>query len=174
MTRGHLAYEDASRWDERQIHLLPDLVTADSHYNPHYLKSRLMNIMKGSHMGETHDQSPLALSGTTLAGTRVVNSRGEELGHIEEVMIDVKTGRVVYLAISFGGFLGFGEKLFAVPWTSSRIDVENECAVVDITREQLKEAPGFDKHAWPRTPNEAWYHEVYEYYDEQPYWVTAS
>ena len=62
------------------------------------------------------------LAASTLTGDRVHNQAGEDLGKIEEIMIDLPTGRVAYAVLSFGGFMGLGDKLFAVPWSALRID----------------------------------------------------
>ncbi|MBI1259534.1 MAG: PRC-barrel domain containing protein [Chloroflexi bacterium] len=113
---------------------------------------------------------PLALSTSTLMGDKVLNFQNEEIGKLEEIMIDIHTGRIAYAVISFGGLLGIGNKLFAVPWSALRVDTDRECVVMDADKERLKNAPGFDKNDWPETPNGEWYHEVYKYYDQQPYW----
>jgi sporulation protein YlmC with PRC-barrel domain len=124
--------------------------------------------MKDTRNFEGH---PLALSSSSLNGTKVVNSEGSELGTLEEVMVDIKSGHVAYVVLSFGGLLGIGDKLFAVPWDKITIDTDNHNVVIDVSKEQLEKAPGFDKETWPQTPTEKWYHEVYEFYESQPYWV---
>ena len=113
---------------------------------------------------------PLALSSDTLQGDKVVNLQNEELGKVEEIMIDIHTGRVAYVVVSFGGFLGIGNKLFAVPWSALKVDTDNKCFVMDADKELLKNAPGFDKNNWPNTPNGQWYHDIYQYYKQEPYW----
>lgn len=90
-----------------------------------------------------------ALSATTLIGNPVRNSEDEDLGKIEDFMIDLDTGCIVYAVLSFGGFLGLGDKLFAIPWASLRVDMEEECVRFDIDQETLEKAPGFDKDNWP-------------------------
>ena len=89
------------------------------------------------------------LSSDSICGTNVCNAQGEDLGHIEEVMIDPANGQVGYAVLAFGGFLGMGEKLFAVPFARLAVDRENEKMVLNIDKERLKEAPGFDKDDWP-------------------------
>ena len=59
-------------------------------------------------------------------------------------MLDVPSGRVAYAVLSFGGFLGMGEKLFVVPWSALTLDTVNKRFVLDVTKERLKDAPGFD------------------------------
>jgi sporulation protein YlmC with PRC-barrel domain len=89
------------------------------------------------------------LSARSLIDTKVVNSSGEDLGKIEELMINIDTGTVAYAVLSFGGFLGIGDKLFAVPWSSLFVDEINEQIVLNKSREELRRAPGFDKDHWP-------------------------
>ena len=89
------------------------------------------------------------LSAGNLVGDRVRNSKGEDLGKIEEIMIDLPTGRVAYAVLSFGGFIGIGDKLFAVPWSALQVDEGKQELVLDIDRKVLESAPGFDKNDWP-------------------------
>ena len=114
---------------------------------------------------------PLALSASTLMGDKVYNNENEEIGKVEEIMVDIYTGRIAYVVVSFGGLLGIGTKLFAMPWSALRVDTDHKCFVMDADKERLKNAPGFDKNDWPEAPSGQWYHEVYKYYDQQPYWL---
>lgn len=110
------------------------------------------------------------LSASTLIGDKVVNPRGEDLGKIEEFMLDLENGRIRYAVLSFGGLLGVGDKLFAIPPEALRIDTENERVVLDIDRKRLENAPGFDKSDWPSVSEPDWQAEVYEFYGYTPYW----
>lgn len=98
----------------------------------------------------------LILSATTLIGDDVVNYNGENLGEVKEIMLDTNTGEVAYVVVSFGGFLGMGDKLFAVPMTAFEIDTANKQFKLDKSKEELKQAPGFDKNNWPETNSEYW------------------
>ena len=111
------------------------------------------------------------LSAKSLIGTEVVNLQNEKLGKLEELMIDLTTGRVGYAVLSFGGILGLGEKFFAVPWASLTVDEEHEKLVMDAHKDRLANAPGFDKNNWPQTPNGQWVRDVYQYYGQEPYWT---
>ena len=73
----------------------------------------------------------------TLEGDRVVNTRGEDLGKITDIMLDVQRGRIAYAVLSVGGFLGIGDKLFAVPWGAVALDIERKCFVLDIEKDRL-------------------------------------
>lgn len=110
------------------------------------------------------------LSASTLTGDKVVNAQGEDLGKVEDLMIDLENGRVRYAVLSFGGFMGMGDKLFAIPPEALRVDAENERLVLDVDRSRLENAPGFDKDNWPNTAEMGWQLEVYEFYGQTPYW----
>ena len=84
-----------------------------------------------------------------LRGYLVRNGSGEELGSIEDVAIDDRFGRVVYAVLSFGGVLGIGSKLFAVPWGALSFGRENRQAILEIDRRSLEEAEGFNRDHWP-------------------------
>jgi len=90
-------------------------------------------------------QHTAVLSASTLMGDSVVNREGDDLGGLEELMIDLIGGRIAYAVLSFGGFLGLGEKLFAIPWDALALDQEEERLILDVDEEMLEDAPGFDK-----------------------------
>ena len=108
------------------------------------------------------------LSASTLIGDDVRNNAGETLGKIEEIMVDINTGSVAYAVLSFGGFLGMGDKLFAVPWQAMQIDLDEHEFVLDVDEERLKNAPGFDKDNWPEGADPTFMEEVYSFYKVEP------
>jgi sporulation protein YlmC with PRC-barrel domain len=110
------------------------------------------------------------LSAASLVGDEVVDQQGRDIGKIEELMIDVVTGRIAYAVLSFGGFLGIGDKLFAMPWSSLTVDETNKRFVCTVTKEQLERAPGFDKDNWPDMGDVAYGTSIYQHYGVQPYW----
>ncbi|MEZ5291068.1 MAG: PRC-barrel domain-containing protein [Vicinamibacterales bacterium] len=110
------------------------------------------------------------LSASTLAGDNVVNAAGENLGSIEDLMIDLDRGRVAYAVLSFGGFLGMGDKLFAVPWDALEVDTTNKCFRLDVPKEKLESAPGFDKAQWPTNADTSFVSSIYSYYGTPQYW----
>jgi hypothetical protein len=85
-------------------------------------------------------------------------------------MLDVPSGRVAYAVLSSGGFLGIGDKLFAIPWSALTLDADNKCFILNIDKERLKNAPGFDKDHWPSMADQRWATEVHSYYQRRPYW----
>jgi len=116
------------------------------------------------------DTGRRTLSATTLIGDRVVNRKGEDLGNIEDLMIDPEQGRVGYAVLSFGGFLGMGDKLFAVPMQALQVSREDKQFILDVDKERLKNAPGFDKDDWPDMSDRTFGTTVYSYYNQKPYW----
>jgi hypothetical protein len=107
---------------------------------------------------------PGLMGAGTLVGNDVYNHRGEDLGDIKEIMLDMHSGKVVYAVLSFGGFLGVGEKLFAVPWNALTLDTHNKRFVLNAEMDHLKHAPGFDKDNWPNMADPSWAKEIYSYY----------
>jgi sporulation protein YlmC with PRC-barrel domain len=99
-----------------------------------------------------------------LTGEKVVNEAGDGLGEITHIMLDIEEGKIAYAVLSFGGFLGFGDKLFAVPWHSLAVDVANKWFVLNVDKDKLKNAPGFDKNHWPSMADPKWAEEVHAYY----------
>jgi len=112
--------------------------------------------------------SPIKAS--SIIGTGVFNPEGDSLGDIKEVVIDPSTGRVAYVVVSFGGFLSMGEKLFAIPFSAFRYNVTKNEYVLNVSRERLEEAPGFDSGQWPSMSDEKWNRDIYNYYGRSPYW----
>src|SRR5919197_705965 len=113
---------------------------------------------------------PYVMAADTLEGDDVVSAQGEDLGNIKSIMIDVPSGRVAYAVLSSGGFLGIGDKLFAIPWNALTLDADNKCFVLNVDKERLKNAPGFDKDHWPSMADQRWATEVHSYYQTRPYW----
>jgi sporulation protein YlmC with PRC-barrel domain len=112
---------------------------------------------------------PGLMGANTLDGNDVYNRQDEDLGDIKEIMLDMGTGRVAYAVLSYGGFLGMGEKLFAVPWSALTLDTVNKRFVLDVEKDRLESAPGFDKDQWPDMANSAWSKEIHDYYGVTPY-----
>jgi sporulation protein YlmC with PRC-barrel domain len=107
---------------------------------------------------------------TTLIGDRVVSPLGEDLGRIKDIMVNVAQGRIVYAVLSFGGMLGVGDKLFAVPWQALRLDPELHHFVLDVPKEKLDNAPGFDRDAWPDMADADFARGIYRYYGYEVDW----
>jgi len=111
---------------------------------------------------------PALMGADTLLGNDVYNLGNEKLGTIKESVIEMDTGRINYAVLSSGGFLGMGDRLFAVPWQALELDAENHRFRLDIDKELLKDAPGFDKDNWPSMADPTWVTDVYKFYGTLP------
>lgn len=91
------------------------------------------------------------LTASSIIGDKVNNKADEHLGQIKDIMLNVQTGAVEYYIIEFGGFLGIGEKFFAIPFNLLTVDADRQLFIFDQPKEMLEKAPGFDKDHWPET-----------------------
>lgn len=103
-------------------------------------------------------------SASNIKGTKVKNLKKENIGEIQDMMIDLANGDVVYAVLSFGGFMGIGDKLFAVPVQALKYSKENNEITLDIDKDRLENAPGFDKNEWPMEASPGFLESVYEHY----------
>jgi sporulation protein YlmC with PRC-barrel domain len=110
----------------------------------------------------------------TVIGSSVVNAQNEDLGKIEDLVLDAGAGRIAYAVLSFGGFLGMGDKYFAIPWNAFRFDLSEKRAVLNLDKKLLENAPGFDKDNWPNLADSVWGTSIYKHYGYTPYWEEAS
>ena len=116
-----------------------------------------------------HGPGPELMGADTLVGNDVFNEEGEDLGEIKEIMLDMQSGRVGYAVLSFGSFLGMGEKLFAVPWDALKLDTEHKRFVLNVEKDRLKQAPGFDRGKWPNMADQSWAKGIHSYYGTKPH-----
>ena len=129
-----------------------------------YLERDTYGIYK-SHKGP----GPDLMGADTLIGNDVYNQKDEDLGDIKEIMLDMRDGKVAYAVLSYGGFLGMGDKLFAVPWNALTLDTINKRFILNVDKERLANAPGFDKDDWPDMADEEWINQIHSYYGTKPY-----
>jgi sporulation protein YlmC with PRC-barrel domain len=106
-----------------------------------------------------------------IMGRPVQNDRGEKLGEIKDLVIDPDRYRVSYAVLTFGGFLGMGDKLFAIPAGVLQMPGTGGYAVLTVQTEQLKKAKGFDKDNWPNLSDVNVASGIYEFYGQRPYWT---
>ncbi len=104
------------------------------------------------------------LSSSSLCGDGVRNLHGEDLGKIEDLMINVESGKVEYAVLSFGGIFGIGSKLFAVPWSVLQVSEAERMFIIHVPRERLEQAQGFDKDNWPDFADESFRQGVDAYF----------
>lgn len=110
------------------------------------------------------------LSGKSVSDLNVINPAYEDLGEIKDIMIDPVTGNIVYAVLTFGGFMGFGEKYFAIPWEAFYLDTNEEHKVIlNIPKEKFEDAPGFDKDDWPTVGQWKFVDKIYRHYGFKPY-----
>lgn len=111
-----------------------------------------------------HGPGPELMGAGTLIGDQVRNEANEILGSIKEIMLDTRSGVVSYAVLSFGGYFGRGDKLFAVPWDALSLDLAKKCFVLKVEKARLEKAPGFDKSKWPNMSDPRWAKEIRSYY----------
>jgi hypothetical protein len=127
---------------------------------------------KENHMVEprTARYSDIAPAKKTVIGSNVVNAQNEDLGKIEDIVLDAGAGRIAYAVLSFGGFLGMGDKYFAIPWNALHFNLTEKRAVLNVDKKLLENAPGFDKDNWPNMADSVWGNSIYKHYGYAPYW----
>jgi sporulation protein YlmC with PRC-barrel domain len=117
--------------------------------------------LKGVNLEGSNVNLPLKyLAASSIIGDKVHNDKGEHMGAIEDIMIDITTGKIEYYVLKFGGFLTIGEKYFAIPFNLLKVDPEKKMFIFNQSREMLEKAPGFDMNHWPGT----------NFHAEETYW----
>ena len=100
---------------------------------------------------------PKVLTASILKGDKVTNTKGEDLGTVEEIMLDLERGRVAYVVLSFGRVNWMpNDKLFAVPWDALSISFHDKKFILNVSKETLKSAPGFNRNKWPEVADFSW------------------
>ena len=118
---------------------------------------------------QTATNTRRTLSASTLIGDPVNNTDGEKLGDLKELMLDINTGRIAYGVLDFGGLMGMGNKLFAIPFDRFQVDEQNHKLILNVPKETLKNAEGFDKYNWPDMADPKWEKRIHDYYDATTY-----
>ena len=118
------------------------------------------NLTGVNHEGAIPNMPLKYLTAKSIIGDKVHNEKNEHMGKIEDIMIDITTGKIEYVVIEFGGFLTIGEKYFAIPFSLLKVDAENKAFIFDRPKEMLENAPGFDLNHWPET----------NFHAEETYW----
>jgi sporulation protein YlmC with PRC-barrel domain len=119
---------------------------------------------------ETNKKMMEVSRASKIIGTDVKNTRGDSLGDIKDLVLDPLSGNIVYAVVSYGGVLGMGSKLFAIPWSVLRWSRDKDYYVLDMDKDTLKKAPGFDKDHWPDSLNkwEQQREEINQFYHINP------
>jgi len=115
----------------------------------------------GKYQGDPYPNVPLRyLTATSIIGDKVHDDNDEPMGEIQDIMLDINSGKIDYVVIELGGFLGMGMKWFAIPFHLLQVDAEKKLFVFKGKKEMLKDAPGFDADHWPDT----------NFHKEESYW----
>ena len=117
------------------------------------------------------DETHRLISADKVKGTVVYNSSGDKLGTVENVMIDKQSGKVAYAVMSFGGFLGIGERYHPLPWSTLDYDVQQDGYCVPMSKEVLEKAPTYAAGDKIDMSDRRWGEQVHRYYNVDPYWV---
>jgi sporulation protein YlmC with PRC-barrel domain len=126
----------------------------------------------GSGPGQESGPGPTLQDASALCNRAVVDVNGEVMGSVVDVMLDLSRGCVAYAIVATDGFVGLGERHFAVPWRALR--AEGEQFVLMVQARALATAPSFDRDHWPRTPSKAWHRDVHAYFHSRPYWESVA
>jgi sporulation protein YlmC with PRC-barrel domain len=98
-------------------------------------------------------EGPRVHKASAFIGSGVENTKGEKLGTISDIVLDPEAGTIKYAALSYGGILGLGGKLFAVSWDALTLQPDGKTFVLNIDQALLESMPGFDKTSWPQQPD---------------------
>jgi sporulation protein YlmC with PRC-barrel domain len=110
------------------------------------------------------------LRGSALFSYRVKSPQGEDLGKVEDIMIDMEVKRIAYAVLSFGGFWGLGDKWVPVPWDALTFKPDEKVLILNIEKEKLQKAPHFERATLPELADRQWGAVIHTYYGYPPYW----
>jgi sporulation protein YlmC with PRC-barrel domain len=122
------------------------------------------NLTGINHEGPDANIPVQRLSATSIIGDRIENPEGEELGSIDNLMVNVHSGEIEYAVVEFDSFLGIGGKLFAIPFTELKLNAEKKVFILHRDKEYLRNSPGFDRTHWPDTNDHSYFDNVKMYY----------
>ena len=112
-----------------------------------------------------------AISASRVIGSNVYDTSGTSIGDVHDIVLDKQSDKIMFAVLSFGGFLGIGEKYHPLPWNALKYDVELGGYVVNLTREQLEGGPVYDDTDEPRWGDRDYERGVHDYYGLPPYWM---
>jgi hypothetical protein len=118
---------------------------------------------------EHREETGNLIAGDKVSGTSVYNATGDHLGDIHDLMLDKQSGKVAYAVMSFGGFLGIGEKYHPLPWSTLNYDTREGGYIVNLSKDQLMGAPTYDASATPAWDRD-YEKNIHDYYRVPPYW----
>jgi sporulation protein YlmC with PRC-barrel domain len=130
----------------------------------------LQNNRAQAHAAPTEQREPLVRSASALCGQRVLSRDEHTLGTVSELMLDLADNRIAYAVVASGGFMGVGERFYAVPWNAMSLDAQRNSFVLDISKLDFAQAPSFDRDHWPHMDQLHWHQQVHRFYDSRPAW----
>jgi len=111
-----------------------------------------------------------AIRAKKVLGTAVLDSSKHKIGEIEDIVLDKKSNNIMFAVVSFGGFLGMGDKYHPIPWSVLDYDPEEDGYVVSMTKEQLQAAPADSVAALTRNDGQTYRDSTYTYYKAPRDW----
>ena len=118
------------------------------------------NLTGKNHEGPMANVPVRRLTATSIIGDKVENLDGENLGRIDNLMVNLSSGMIEYVVLESGAFLGLGGKYFAIPFSQLYLNSEKECFILNREKEYFKNIPGFDKAHWPDTNDHSYFNDV--------------
>lgn len=131
-----------------------------------------MSPLSGRIIGGQKKEGAVAelIGARALAGHPVISPLGERLGEMQDVLIDIASGRIAYAVLEFDCFVGMTDKFYAVPWVALTLDADNRCFILHVDKRRLPEAPCFEKDCWPSLADAHWAEQVHNFYSAEPFW----
>jgi sporulation protein YlmC with PRC-barrel domain len=117
--------------------------------------------------------SPRFIATSKLERYDLVNERGQDLGQVQNFVVDMLTGRIAFVIVAFGGMLGISDRWFAMPWDIMTWSPDKKKFVMDMPTKILETAPGMHKEKWVEDINSDWLAKCYLHYGLAPYWDSA-
>lgn len=111
-----------------------------------------------------------AIRAKRVTGTNVKDRSGQKIGQVEDIVLDKQSNNIMFAVVSFGGFLGVGEKYHPIPWASLDYDETASSYVVDFTKEQLQDAPSDSIDALTKEGGTSYRDRAFDYYKTPRYW----
>lgn len=139
----------------------------DGTWDKDRISSENQNLIPASRLGHVQKASK-------LIGTAVKNLQDEKLGDVDNILVDLTSGRIVAVIVSSGGFLGMGDELSAVPPTALRFSTDRDTLQLDASKETLSQAPHFKANQWPDFAQPTYAGGVYRAYNVEPYFTTEG
>lgn len=109
------------------------------------------NITGRNKKGNRVNDPLMILTASSILGNKVLNKLGEHLGKVMDIMLNLRDGKIEYVVIRTGGFMGINQKYFAVPFLAMTIDTGRHAFILDQSKATFETHPGFDKNHWPKT-----------------------